>query len=362
MKAWEYTFGPVSKEDWIRQIEKDLRQKPADSLQSEWWPGELLIPLVHREDVGDESVKLPDALFASPPQIGEWILTAGISAHSVNEKISSALQFGAQSIVLQTGDSTGVADNAWFEGVYKDMISVSVQPDVNTASDIDALLQIDIKDVVIRISRHKPQMPFEVIATKLKARNDAQSASFRFIYRFGSSGNWFTEATGVLNGLLYDHSIWVASGMPSGDFFNQCILALEADALYFRQIIQTRVLQLLWQNLMNFYHPDKPFFQGACLESHIEQNENELPERFLIRASTSGLAASVSGTHSLFIHHSAKTDSPAFYERINRNVHHLLSLESGMYKGEDPLSGAYALDFHTIRWTQKIWDALSIEK
>ena len=54
--------------------------------------------------------------------------------------------------------------------------------------------------------------------------------------------------------------------------------------------------------------------------------------------------------------------NPEFYERIHRNIHYLLQLESDMYKGVDPLAGAYAIDLYTRSWAQNIWDTISFEK
>ena len=92
MKEWAYTFDAVSKEQWIRQIESDLKQKTIASLQSEWWPGEPLMPLLHRDDVTEETVSLPISLFTQPPLIAEWISTSGQQATAINQQILDALR------------------------------------------------------------------------------------------------------------------------------------------------------------------------------------------------------------------------------------------------------------------------------
>ena len=96
------------------------------------------------------------------------------------------------------------------------------------------------------------------------------------------------------------------------------------------------------------------------LECHIYESTQESPEHFLIRASMSGLAASLAGSHTVCIHHSSREETPDLYKRANRNIHHLLQLESAMYKGVDPMSGAISIDYYTRSWTQKIWNALRL--
>jgi methylmalonyl-CoA mutase N-terminal domain/subunit len=160
--------------------------------------------------------------------------------------------------------------------------------------------------------------------------------------------------------MIDDLGQWIAYGMDPGTFFSQCILVLEASHSYFKHIIQSRVLHLLRNNLKEHFAAESANTDEHYLECHIESVQAESPDHFLIRASMSGLAASLSGAHALCIHHDENPVTPEYYERIHRNIHHLLNLESGMYKGKDPMAGAYDVDYHTRQWTQKIWDQLSL--
>ena len=118
------------------------------------------------------------------------------------------------------------------------------------------------------------------------------------------------------------------------------------------------MLQLLWLNLTK-EERDKPDKQSNYLECHISPRTNEPPEKYLIRASMASLAAFLTGAHALCIHHPETSSSTDFYKRIDRNLHHLLHLESGLPSGKDPLAGAYTLDHYTRSWTQRIWEKIS---
>src|SRR5690606_16626620 len=60
------SFSPVSKADWLRQVEQDLKGKPPSSVAAEWWPGEPIDPFL---DASDEPgiVSLPDEWFVRTP-------------------------------------------------------------------------------------------------------------------------------------------------------------------------------------------------------------------------------------------------------------------------------------------------------
>jgi hypothetical protein len=357
MKDWEYTFDQASKEEWIRQIEKDLRQKPLKSAYSEWWPGAPLDPFIHSEDVNDDLVRLPDLLFAQSPKITEWIEVDTLSAEAVNQIIVESLQFGAQTIIIKTDVINENLISEWLKGVYLEMVSVSIQT-TDTFWTNDQISQENVESKVdLRIERNpaSPSLSFLLDRTQQIKKGLEE---IRFIYRFPSSGLWDLETSTTFKRLLSDLANWKSSGMNQSDFFNQCVLVLEADEEYFKNILQARVLHLVWQNLKAKFSIEPLNQDHAYLECHILPKVNEHADHYLIRASMSGLAASLSGISSLCFHSALGANSPSFYKRINRNIHHLLELESGMYKSVDPLAGAYALDFYTKQVTERIWSML----
>ena len=359
MKDWEYTFDPVSKADWIRQITTDLKQKPLESLSGEWWEGEPIRPVIHMEDMSEEVVRLPDFLFNQPPQIIEQITVAFISPEAVNTSILEALQFGAQSIILQLSPSEEHFNTQWIKDVRLDWITFQIEKEPYTAAPGIAFIKNLPEQVFIRIKRGDSSNP---LSSNLQSENTSSRldiSSLRFIYHFQSTGNWIEKTTATLNKLITDLQEWNANGFETSAFFKQCTLTLEADQDYFKQIIQTRSLHVLWQNLNSYYGTDAQLVDGRYLETHIGQKKDEKPDLFLVRASMSAMAASIAGAGAVCIHHSVEESTPRFYKRINRNIHHLLELESDMYKGLDPLAGAFSMDYTIIRWVTRIWDRLN---
>ncbi len=362
MKDWEYTFEPVSKAEWIRQITSDLKQKPLESLSGEWWEGEPGWPVLHTEDMTDEMVRLPDFLFNHPPPIIEQISVAFNSPEAINTSILEALQFGAQSVILQLTSTEEHFNTQWIRDVRLDWITFQIEKEPYTAAPGIAFIKNLPEQISIRIKRGDSSRP---LSSNLQSKNTSSPpdiSSLRFIYHFQSTGNWIEKTTATFNTLIADLQEWNANGFETSAFFSQCTLTLEADQDYFKQIIQTRSLHVLWQNLNMYYCKDVQLVDGRYLETHIGQKKDEKPDLFLVRASMSALAASLAGAGAVCIHHSIEESTPLFYQRINRNIHHLLELESGMYKGTDPLAGAFSMDFHIKRWVTRIWDGLNLGK
>lgn len=360
MKEWHYHFDPVSKGEWIRQIEADLRQKPLESMHSEWWPGEPLVPFVAAEDSSSQFVCLPAALFTRVPVIAEYIITGSAASAMVNHKILQALKQGVQYIILQTPASSSRFDEAWLTGVHREMIEVAIQPAMSGHETIIPAIE-DKYGALIRIERNNSPIPLSAIL-KPSGTEDSRLDALRFIYHFPSSGVWDKATAKTFSTLLGDLNQWITHGYDTGAFFGKSIISIQADQSYFKHIIQTRVLHLIWNNLKLHFLGDVVSDSANYLECHIEPLDHEHDDHYLIRASMSALAASLCGTQMICIHHPAMNGNPEFYERIHRNIHYLLQLESDMYKGVDPLAGAYAIDLYTRSWAQNIWDTISFEK
>ncbi|MBK9104920.1 MAG: hypothetical protein IPL92_10200 [Saprospiraceae bacterium] len=360
MKEWHYNFDPVSKQEWIRQIEADLRQKPLESLQSEWWPGEPLVPLVAGEDSNAQFVCLPTALFTRAPLIAEYITTGNAEPAMVNHRILQALKQGVQYIILQTPASSSQFDEAWLTGVHKEMIEVAIQPSMDSHEPISTGVA-DVYGALTRIARNDSSIPLSAILNPSGVEY-TKVDTLRFIYHFPSSGVWDKATAKTFSSFMEDLKEWISHGYDPESFFRKSIITVEADQSYFKHIIQTRVLHLIWNNLKQHFISDAESDFNHYLECHIAPQEQERADHFLIRASMSALAASLCGTQVICIHPSAILDNAEFYERIHRNIHYLLQLESDMYKGVDPLAGAYAIDWYTSSWAQHIWDTIPLEK
>jgi len=202
---------------------------------------------------------------------------------------------------------------------------------------------------------HRGDEPSAKFLKSSLTNQSRSNISFRFSYEIPSTGIWTDEVVLIFKKIFNDFAEWNSKGKDKNDFLQACIIEIEPDENYLKQIIQTRVLQIVWLNFSAFLS-DQTNPVTSPVECHIRPLEIIDPDKFLVRTSSSALAASLTGVNTICIHQLNNDDVPEYYERINRNVHHLLNLESEMYKGLDPLAGAYTIDYYTLRWSEYIWE------
>jgi len=349
MQKWEYTFPPTSKEDWIRQIEQDLKGKAIESLYSEWWPGEPLVPVHHASDSSTEPIILPEQWFVGPPQIVESVEFKNTSVAEINKILLEALQYGTQSFLITNDHQPDIHSEEILEGIFPDMIQWHFYAHANAIHLFRSFSKLTPQNSFLRFQRKQHSSDLKSTLTEEYKIHPADISNLEFEYDFSSTGNWIESTIHVFQRLFEDKASWESMN-TTFSFFEKCILKLDADVHYFKHVIQSRVLQLLWLNLTHEH--------SSRLECHIKPKAGEKPEHYLIRSSLSALAATLTGTASLCIQHIQDAVVPNFYKRIDRNVHHLLHLESGLPGGMDPLAGAYTLDYYTRNWTERIWNQL----
>lgn len=351
MKEWNYAFEATSKQQWLQHIKADLKKRSIESLAHEWWPDEINFPAHHLEDLHDNPVILPDSLFTQPPKIIEWLSATHVNYSVIQKTVHRALKSGIDSLLFDISKCDNRFELQWLEGVYTDMIDVSIIINPNSVhlSPTETLHHLDT--IRIPCSDNYDSL-WDIIRS-----NIYPPEKYRFMYENQASGDLVKELTSMFQKLIDDLSKWRLLGFNASDFLNKCILTLTPGKDFFKQIILTRVMHLLWHNLWIAVcntHNQNSYY----LECHILGMENIDQDKYLLQASSSALASSLSGVTGLCIHHPDVKNTQDFYDRIHRNIHHLLHLESRIYLGKDPLAGSYSIDFYTKKWSEKIWNGL----
>lgn len=349
MKEWNYTFDPVKKDEWLAQIKRDLKDASIDSLQSQWWEGEFVQPFHHPDDVL-EKVSLPDEYFTNPPLIMEWINASTNDGLRISGQVKSSLKYGAQCIVFENINSLSDL-NLWLEDVHRDMVEISA--DVSSASNenFSPLLQSIPSTVGVRLYRNTDSTPQTLSHLLAEKKTDH---TVQFIYRVPPGENWINEVVKMFNAIIRDFN----QNESNENFFGDCRIMIEAESSFVKQLIQLRVIQLVWLNITSQFGKQGTIFKSP-VEYHIHTRDTRNPDQFLITAATSALCASLTGVLAICIHHLDLDPIPGHYGRINRNIHHLLALETQIYKGVDPIQGSYSIDFYSAKWIQKILNRLS---
>ncbi len=306
MSDWKYTFDPISKAAWLKQIEADLHSKGLDSIQSEWWPGELMFPAHHLED-RQEPITLPDRFFDQPPQIMEWIDTSYEDAKTINKKILDALNYGIQSVVLHVDPAKKMPFRLWLDNVLSDMIELSISLEQESPEIIHAVREIIPQSSLIRLKRKNTSLSSHIFLEALQGSIDETAGLFRFVYEIPSIGLWTAQTAEIFRLIVQDLTYWISQGFNQIDFLDNCILRFTPDTQYFKQLIQTRVLHLVWNNLWSHYTKSDIICSSSYLECHLDTDEPIDPDQYIISSSVSALAASLTGVHVICIHHLKST-------------------------------------------------------
>ncbi|HEX5113151.1 MAG TPA: hypothetical protein VFV79_09905, partial [Saprospiraceae bacterium] len=188
MQKWEYTFPQTSEESWIRQVEKDLKGKPVESLYSEWWPGEPLVPFHYSN--GAEPIILPDFLFKHAPQVTEAIDFDGKASDQINNILHEALQFGTQTFLVTKEDAATELEGM-LDGIFSEMINWHFYAHENVLPIYSRLVSLTPDTTFMRIKRSGPDVDLN---TAFREKN-LDSSNIKFEYTFPADGNWIEDAS-----------------------------------------------------------------------------------------------------------------------------------------------------------------------
>lgn len=324
MDPWQYTFPPVTAQAWRDKILAELKGKSIESLHREWWNGEPLLPFHHKENSPAEIIRLPDFLFDRPPVLIEWIETDHKTDKAIYAEVMEALKYGAEEIIFNSREFHPNAPGIWLKDVDTSIVSVRLQ----------------------QFLENSDQYSWRLYFEEGKDLSEMQTVP---VYSLNAAGNFVKNASSLFLFLLNS-----ASDRETKHIY----IMYHPCPDYLLTVIQLRVLQILRLNLLKRWNMN-PDHEALSIECHII-NENGLsPDRYLLKVSVNSLAAAVTGIRALCIHPLQGDNISNFYRRITRNAHHLLHYESEIYRGTDPLAGAYAIDYYTKRWTEAIWSEIS---
>lgn len=348
MDDWHYTFPPVSKEEWLKRIEADLKGRSPEELKTEWWPGHLVDPFHHSED-HTPPVALPDDYFAHPPSLMEWFRFSDGDIEKTNKRILTALQNGAQSIVLdplgtQLPDFRQLLDN-----VHTTMIDVhlNIRDPEMMAQIPDATTDFPLNLRLNRDDRNSGDF------TPILQNPSAANVQVRVVYAIPSDKDWIHIARQIFEQIQADVNHYDSQTGSGSAYIRNTILNVEAGPGFYQHLLRTRVVQLCWLNVIAKLMGEEMKLASA-VECHIRSTNVEDPDRYLIKASSAFLSSALAGAPTICIHPLEEQSLPEFYRRINSNIHHILNYESQIYRGTDPLKGSFFMDFYSRKWAGDI--------
>lgn len=363
-------FPAISKNAWLQQIRKDLKDKSMDDLSWKLSENITVEPFMHADDFPQPPVPLTDAAYSW--EICEDIPAADPAA--ANRMALDALEGGAQGLCFHLPSTPDLATLTQLLGdIHPDYIGLhfaGAGVESNPGALLALLAQLagarGLKTSSLRGSlSYNPALHNEIVDWRYLAdllqfvsenfprfsvvslRPEATSGPVSNIVSLLRQGNLYLEKLaerGVSPARVAAH---LQFDMPIGKS-------------YFYEIAQLRAFKLLWLHILKVWEAPLVLPVTAA-HFNSEVYADDLYSN-MIRATTMAMSAVIGGADRLTVlpydagRESAAQYPQAFGRRIARNVQHLLQLESGLGDIADPAAGSYYIEQLTRQLAGEAWE------
>ena len=405
------------KQDWAKIAQKELRDRPLDSLEWQTLEGIRVKPLYTEEDtaglphmgtvpgIGPFTRGVRATMYAGRP----WTIRqyAGFStAEESNAFYRKALAAGQQGVSVAfdlathrgydsdhprvEGDvgKAGVAIDSvedmkiLFDGIPLEKISVSMTMNgavipilanfIVTGEEqgvdrslLSGTIQNDIlKEFMVRNTYiYPPEASMRIIADIIEYTSNEMpkfnSISISGYHMQEAGANLVQELAYTLaDGREYVRAA-IARGMDVDAFAGRLSFFFAIGMNFFMEAAKLRAARMLWHRIMSEFEPKKPgslMLRTHCQTSGVSLQEQD-PYNNVVRTAYEAMAAALGGTQSL--HTNALDEAIAlpteFSARIARNTQLILQEETGITRVVDPLAGSYYVESLTAELAEKAW-------
>ena len=314
-------FNSVSKDTWLEKVEKDLKGKPISNLEWEW-RDEKLTPFFHSEDITGSTHPISDK--------NKWLINEEIhvkSSKTANEQALKALEGGCTSLTFNLENGLINELDILLEGIQLEWIFTQWHVPVKTLDNFHSKFQKYIAEQDF----DKEKVEYSCNSA-LKAQKDWDSSYYLKI-DFENNDEILSIAEQISN-----YKQLLARGQ------SKCIICVECNDRYYENICKVRAVKKLIKEHLNS--------SDTLIQANIApRNKDEDPNYRFIQSNAQALSSVIGGADIINIQNQDDSD---FERRINRNVSHLLELESYMNKVGDPSAGSYFLEHMTNQIISKI--------
>ncbi len=368
-------FPPVSKAEWLQQLEKDLKGKSFEDLRWSLSEDIRIDPFYHPDDfVGQPA--FPTQVAARPAngwEIGEYIVVTDMA--KANRETLEGLLGGVHAPLFQLRHQpTDNELHQLLESIRPDFVALHFELDypgknpeqllysfarwvkatsvdtdhVAGSLDFDPLLDWSEPpfDMLIRMLAFcKTELPrFRPLQIDVRPFHDRpQHVADELAFALAKGAECLSALTD--------------RGMHVHDINRHLHISIAINTSFFVAIAKLRALKVLWANLLGAYgHADAPLppvyvhFAPETQTADVYTN--------MIRAATQSMSAVIGGAHTLFVLPSdaaTTEESSLFSRRIARNVQHLLKMESYLDRVVDPAAGSFYMEKLTAALVQHAW-------
>jgi methylmalonyl-CoA mutase len=375
MDSFFSDFTPTTKEQWLQQIEKELKGKPFSDLQ--WAVGTdiSIDPFYTKEDLPNPPS--PQIFSKHPAQwsIGEQF--DGSDYIQSNALLLQALQGGVDAPGFQFQTIPSIEDfKKLYQEVALDFVSHHFEIKADSSVKPEDVSTAFLSNWIQYLNGNKASGTFFLSSgrnTLLQKYWVALANWRKFLPDFRLIGidlrpNWngadgmVDEISIALNSVVEllekatDSHEWSVL-----EFFQNLHIKVNIGTSYFLEIAKLRALRLCLANLQKAYGLEAfqmPFIDIYFTPKVMDENANTN----MIKDTTMAMAAIIGGASRLTVMpaNANKEAASPFTRRIARNVQHLLAMESNFGKVSDPAAGSYYVEHLTNQIAEKAWSSLQV--
>jgi methylmalonyl-CoA mutase len=365
-------FPPVTKDEWLARIAKDLKDKPIQDL---YWTVEGIEtdPFGHPDDFPVPPTPL--SATANHWEICEQVDCADPA--EANTQALEALTFGAESLQFNLHTSNSDTLEQALQGIHLDYIGLHFSSKSWSKMPPAALLMHlgnvaraqGIKPSSLRGSIHYSPSHHHTVHPDWRYIAELIGMARVDFPNFGVIGlSAHPEAKTVveeLSDLLHQANTCLEKlserGVEPAETARQIRFNIQIGKSYFLEIAKLRAFNLLWMNVLKAWNTD-PVHTVVSVEFRPEVYTDDLYTN-MIRATTMSMSAVLGGAARLTVlpydagREQSASYPQAFARRIARNVQHLLKLESYFDAVPDPAAGSYYIEKLTQQIASKVWES-----
>jgi len=351
MQTFLDEFSAVSKTEWIKKIQQDLKGKPLDSIHfEEEIEGLSYKAYVHKSEVisaNDSSVQR--GLRPS----NDWEVVSVVpkgDAEQMNKTALHYLMTGTTHLKIDFDDCSAEDCAALIKGIQFEHISTTLI--YHTTEQLNALLP----SLSSSIKKHT-LLPAHSDLPKIKeSKNTLIDGTL--VQRTG--GNTAQEIAYVLHEghqQLYES---LTAGHSIDASLTQLKFKFGIGSNYLINSIKFRVFRLLWNKIVRQYgtYSIHPFIEAEV--GHLNKSLKD-PHTNLLRQTTEAMSAVVGGVQELTIlpyNWRSVEKETTKTQRLATNISLILKEESYLNAVIDPSGGAYVLEKLTEELATKSWSFL----
>ncbi len=343
-----YDFASSSLEDWMKVVQKDLKEKPYEALTSVVDGDIVLEPINHLDGMDARGKVLSD-------QQHRWSTGLFVSESSSNDLVLSSLENGVDTLVLEAfGDEATYL--RVFNGVEPTfinwMVTIKAGQEVSILKDWFGVQQVAITFRIVGNDQH------ELLLFALQQFPTAKFAVSTPFVAGEYSQNMVRQIAAVDAFLRYANAKSFAS---TSDLLMHVVFETVLSNNFLVEIAHLRAFHLIWKNYLKAFNA--PTFDAALLVGFDQHCLLEDRDTNLIQLTTMVMSAVLGGANVVLTIprplEQGQHDAEAI--RLSINIQMMLKMESYFDKVADPYAGSYFVEKLTQKLGSKVWNQLKTQ-